>query len=352
MVGRFLRPTPLDVMSLHTHKAKQDRVIALNTIPCVLSQTAAFLLNMILSPKILSALIITAVPFACSAERQCDAAGVCDGCPTSTCLSAADESDSVYRFGGTAQAYKNNSPVKPSICDNDKGPYRVATWPYRRASYKKVPQIFLSLSVLACGKSKKQSSCCCESWANKGSVTIEAWQTQPDGTYGSIQPGVDDGVCRAQQQSDKGSFEFETFPPGSYGSLGGLGPNGWDFIPYGVPVIHFMATSEGCAPTLVDLPIHFHPTTLESKSFRWNDWRGTAWTRQQSQESGYEIVSWEADPKRRTISIGLNLFLQVLPSNVSASDSLCESALYGLPSSFFREPISTCGTSLLDFFPL
>ena len=188
------------------------------------------------------------------------------------------------------------------------------------------------------------------------SATVEAWQTRPDGTFGSLHPEAQDGVCRAKQQSNKGTFEFETFPPGSYGSLGGLGPGGWDVMPYGPPVIHFLVTSDEYEPSLVDVPIYFHAKTLEARSFGWNDWRGSAWTRQQTEETGYEIVSWKADPSRRSISISLNLFVQKKSSPASSSssmpDGLCESSLYGLPTSFFREPMTVCGASLLDFFAL
>ena len=47
--------------------------------------------------------------------------------------------------------------------------------------------------------------------------------------------------------------------------MGGLGPGKWDFMPYGEPVIHFLVTVDDHAPTLVDVPIYFDYTTLESK---------------------------------------------------------------------------------------
>ena len=306
-------------------------------------------------------------------RQQCSAQGSCssDGCATAVCLPTAHKTESsLYRFGGTAQAYKPHAPVKVSICDVPTNatttvPYRVATWPYRRASYSgntrmKLPEIFLSVTLMTCGESKKPSSCCCQPWNVKSPVTatIEAWQTRPDGSYGSLRPGIEDGACRAKLESNNkgsGAFEFHTSPPGSYGSLGGLGPNKWDFMPYGEPVIHFLVTaSAGYAPTLVDVPIYFHWTTLESKSFGWNDWRGSAWMRQRSEDTGYEITSWEADRQRRSISIGLNLFLQHAPETVDTfpHDAMCESLFYGLPTSFFREPISVCASSMLDFFTI
>ena len=290
-------------------------------------------------------------------QQQCEAQGTCSGCATNVCLPTAIPNDSMYRFGGTAQAYKVASPTKTSICDEAEAPYRVATWPYRRAAYaSKIPQIFLQINILTCGESKKPTSCCCQPLNNQKVVTtVQAWQTRPDGTYGSLQPKVQDDVCRAQLQSNKGTFEFETFPPGSYGSLGGLGPNGWDFMPYGEPVIHFLVTSEEHAPSLVNVPIMFDFSTLQQKSsFGWTDWRGPSWVRQQTlDETGYEIVSWKADPKQRTISIALNLFVQKQSdSGTAVPQALCESSLYGLPSSFFREPMAVCGSSLLDFFAL
>ena len=295
--------------------------------------------------------------FAADRQQQCDATtGTCSGCQSAVCLPAADLRDSLYRMGGTAQAYKPASPSKTTICEANitAAPYRVATWPYRRASYKnKIPNILLTVNLLSCGESKKPTSCCCQAWNGKSTATLEVWQTKPDGTYGSLRPRVEDGVCRAQQTSAKGSFEFESLPPGSYGSLGGLGPQGWDFMPYGAPVLHFLASADGYSPTLVDVPLYFDFKTLESKTFNWNDWRGTSWMRQQSEEAGFEVVSWTADPQRRSIAIVLNLFLQSLPdSSISVEESMCESALYGSPSSFFREPMAICGNSMLDFFEL
>ena len=315
---------------------------------------------------------------AANERQQCDAPGSCsnNGCATAVCLPTADGTESLYRFGGTAQAYKPYAPVKASICDAPVNttttvPYRVATWPYRRATYSnstkmKMPKIFLSVTLMSCGESKKPSSCCCHPWNAKSSpvtATIEAWQARPDGSFGSLRPGVEDGACRAQLESHNkggggGTFEFHTFPPGSYGILGGLGPNKWDFMPYGEPVIHFLVTtSAGYAPTLVDVPIYFHWDSLESRSFGWNDWRGSAWVRQKSEDAGYEITYWKADRPRRSISIGLNLFLQQNPSfpdtgSAFSHESTCESLVYGLPSSFFREPMAVCASSTLDFFTI
>lgn len=303
--------------------------------------------------------------------QQCEAPGSYHGCAT-----AASSSSSLYRFGGTAQAYKPRSPVKNTICEpsNTTVPYyRVATWPYRRASYSSakmmMPELVLSVSLMTCGgekesSTKKASSCCCQPWNTKSSATVEAWQARPDGTFSSLRPGVQDGDCRAQLEANKGAVEFQTLPPGSYGSLSGLGPNKWDFMPYGEPVIHFLVTAPGHAPTLVDVPIYFHWASLESRSFGWNDWRGTAWVRQtMSTDSGYKILSWKSDHKRRSISVSLNLFMQPSgeDSSAAASDAsssshaeemMCESLLYGLPSSFFREPMAVCASSLLDLFTL
>eukprot|EP00977_Amphora_coffeiformis_P022922 scaffold11843_cov152-Amphora_coffeaeformis.AAC.2 len=323
-----------------------------------------------LATTLLLALVGTRL-VAANERQQCDVPGSCSssGCATGVCLPTADGTESLYRFGGTAQAYKPRAPVKATICDAPANttatvPYRVATWPYRRASYSnsttvRLPEVFLSVTLMTCGESKKPSSCCCHPWNAKSPVTatIEAWQARPDGSFSSLRPGVEDGVCRAQLEStNKGTFEFQTFPAGSYGSLGGLGPSGRDFLPYGEPVIHFLVTtSAGYAPTLVDVPIYFHWASLESRSFGWNDWRGPAWVRQKSEDTGYEITSWIADRKRRSISIGLNLFLQQNPfaedtAVAFSHDAMCESLVYGLPSSFFREPMAVCASSMLDFF--
>jgi hypothetical protein len=73
-------------------------------------------------------------------------------------------------------------------------------------------------------------------------------------------------------------------------------------------------------------------------------------------------------PKQNRIEVNVNVYLTRLPRPPSSSSSTatsekadgssvssslwCPSLLYGLPSSFFLEPIAVCARPLLDFFAL
>jgi hypothetical protein len=108
------------------------------------------------------------------------------------------------------------------------------------------------------------------------------------------------------------------------------------------------------APTLIDVPILFDRKTLEQRAFHWSDWRGYGWVNGKSSESAYRIASWEANPKENRIHIQLELYLA---KNEAAAQeplekALCPAKLYGLPWSFYKEPIAECAPSILDFFAL
>jgi hypothetical protein len=304
------------------------------------------------------ALLLSLVVATAAVGEQCDGeAGTCPSSATSSsCVSTTTDKLSVYRFGGTAQAYKEDAPFQSTICDPadyvSSSSYKVASWPYSRRSYASAPRVKLVVTPLACSGASDASP-----------ITIQAWQTRPDGRYSSLRPGVDEGDCRAQAQSSPGAapLVFDTVAPGSYGSLGGLGPGGWDFMPYGPAVVHLWAMADGYAPTLVDLPVAMDARSLQAKSpaFGWTDWRGASWMRSSAATAegarGYEITAWTADLAARQVTIEVTLFLQpAAPTTASAAtvDSFCEAPVYGLPASFFREPLAVCARPLLDFFAL
>jgi hypothetical protein len=298
--------------------------------------------------------------------ETCDENGVCEieeseqcGLPATFCHSSRT---SIYRNGGTAQAYKANAPSKSTVCDSKNytsGGYKVSTWPYSRSSRGNAPRIVLKTNLWSCqdaSESPTKDSCCCKPMAqNKDAANamVEVWQTRPDGTYSSLRKGQQEGDCRAilfLDDSTTSSLVFETVAPGSTGSLGGLGPSKLDFMPYGPPSIHFLVTSPSHVATLIDVPVLLDPKTLNAQSFRWSDWRGSAWTKFSEENPPYKIVSWKGDAKNSLIEIELDIFLEASATN--ESPLLCRSWFHSSPSSFFLEPISVCSPSMLDFFSL
>jgi hypothetical protein len=346
-------------------------------------------------------------------ENTCDVNGVCTAAepssverPESKCFSRDSTSfcpsndidssttktifghHSLYRNGGTAQAYKANAPISPFICDVDdlsslSSSLLVATWPFHRSSWKQAPQITFTVNLWKdCSNSKSSSddlenhNCCCQSLMQN--ATAEAWQARPDGTYSSLRSGVQEGDCRTRMHSNNqrgqggvvSSVVLKTLAPGSTGSLGGLGPNGWDTAPYGPPVIHLLITSNGYAPMLIDLPMLFdYKKTLQPVRFRWPDWRGKSWAatairsgkqNNDRRNQEYTISSWVADAANKKVNVTVDVVLFKLDEqedsgggrNDTKPPLFCQSLLPIFPSSFFLEPITECTPSLLDFFAL
>jgi len=291
----------------------------------------------------------------------------------------------IYSEGGTAQAYKPNAPIKQTICDvesikESKMRHKVATWPYSRSNRKVLPELKMKFNLMLCSDGLKEkapdaattdSSCCCSSLlgGNDANVTIDVWQARPDGTYSSLRPENEDGDCRASwiangsgdSDSSLHVVEFATIAPGSTGSLGGLGPDHWEFSPYGPPVIHVLVRPgiDGVRPLLVDVPVSIDHKTLKQREFTGRDWRGPAWVKshKNKDQQSFNITSWEEDLETSSVSMTVDLFLRedkdfsaVYTSN--PSKLMCPSLIYGLPGSFFLEPISMCGRFMLDYFDL
>lgn len=215
----------------------------------------------------------------------------------------------------------------------------------------------LEIRLWSCSTNENDNNsnnCCCQVLTDNHAM-VDIWQARPDGTYSSLRRKQDDGDCRARAvvQNHGNSVRLETVAPGSTGIFNGLGPSQWDFAPYGVPVIHILATADNHAPTLVDVPILMDRKTLQPRQFTWKDWRGSGWVHGSRQQSAaVEIVGWKADPKKNHVTLEINVFLTQSTETVSLETAFCPSKLYGLPWAFYTEPIAECAPSMLDFFAL
>lgn len=273
----------------------------------------------------------------CSSNRSCDF-------DANLCQSAA----SVYEDGGTAVSFRPLTTSKSTVCSRQSRSYRIANWFGRRAAWTTAPRVILHVEVLGCAT--EEASCCCAA-VTDGSVHV--WQTQPDGTYASL-GNKDSDECRGYQEGSS-SFTFETLAPGSVGSMGGLGPNGWDVPPYVGPVIHVLAQGRDKAPVLVDIPLHPNPAkAMQQSRFFGPNFHGSAWVSQQSSKNSshrYRLTAWEASENRIEVSVQIHL-AAASTTTTDLKTSLCPSFLYGLPGSFFTEPIELCAPALLKFLTL
>jgi hypothetical protein len=291
------------------------------------------------------------------AEETCEAGGVCGSiegqriCETRV-SHCRPSSSSLYRNGGTAQAYKTDSPEKENVCEPAKysaTSYKTASWAFRRTSSKPAPTLKVKAHVWSCQDDIEASNCCCELMEDP--FKVEVWQTRPDGSYASLQKRKDDGDCRATILSNGTFFGFETVAPGSTGILGGLGPSGRDYMPYGPPVIHFLISSDNHRLTLLDVPLLIDRHSLNYSYFNWPDLRGSAWVRGKVIDEAYQISEWKPETKSNQVIVELIIFLPKRDSFVEDA-SLCQADITGLPISFFLEPIAECTPSVLDFFEL
>ena len=292
-------------------------------------------------------------------QRQQQCGGKQQGCLLQASLYAGG--------GGSAQAYKPNAPIKSfqHVCHHDdnnvgrKAYYNVATWPWSRRSRSiGPPRLLLDVTLWSCS-STDDNKCCCTPFSANADQTLEVWQARSDGTYSSISPGQEEGDCRATVKvSRHGRATIETVAPGSTGSLGGLGPFGWDFSPFGPPVVHMLVTADSHDPKLIHLPVLLDQTTLTPRPFRWSEWRGmgfvTTKNNAKTKESGYNVTAWTAN--KTAIQVTMDIYMRRRnddeQSRPDLKDALCPSPFYGLPSSFFFEPIAVCAPSMLDFFAL
>lgn len=265
---------------------------------------------------------------------------------------------SLYANGGSAQAYRPGAPLSNEVCRAemaDEMRYMAASWPLLRRSMRKgsAPKLEFKLKVWSC--EGRDEECKCKPLrgddARSASSVVEIWQARPDGKYPSLKasaPGSDD--CRAQVPlTGDGMAKFTTVAPGSTGTMGGLGPGGWEWSPYGPPVIHFLVRAKNHAPLLLDLPILVHSKTLERRKFSMGDFRGVAWARNTPADLPMKIRSWDANLVENKITVEVDVYVQ--PTSQDQPE-FCPYYMYGFPSSFFLEPMSVCAPSMLDFFAL
>lgn len=263
---------------------------------------------------------------------------------------------SLYSWGGTAVAYRPNTNLQTNICSNNTPTkkYNVANWFGRRASWAHAPRISLQINVYGCSdQGASDETCNCRKLEDDSLISVEVWQTQSDGTYPSLRSNEATQECRAKQIGS--SVTFETVAPGSVGSMGGLGPSGWDIGPYRSPVIHILVRgASSFAATLVDLPMSIHQKTLAKKSFWGPDFSGTAWTRSREAKDAkmYQISGWKPILSENRVQVEVDIFVPRSKKDDDKDRPLCPSLLYGFPKSFFTEPITICAPSLLNFFPL
>jgi len=248
--------------------------------------------------------------------------------------------------GGSAQAYKRDAPTKSTVCEPSKCRWKVASWPFRRGGTSHpAPTIEVSAS---------DEKCCCSPLRESPDTSLEVWQTRPDGTYSSLAAG-DDDECRATiPLSEDGKASYTTVAPGSTGILGGIGPGRWDWSPYGPPVMHMLVSGvDGHDSVLVHVPMLMDRKTLEPTSFWGPDWRGPAYFTPKNLPP-FQVDSWEPSVEENKVRMEISIFLTSNQQSAASrvEDAMCKSWVYGLPSSFFLEPISICAPYLLDFFPL
>jgi hypothetical protein len=284
-------------------------------------------------------------PMANSKHQHCGLKSVCRG------------PSSLYINGGTAQAYKPNAPISSTVCDaeiSQQYKYKAASWPFTRWSKSKgsAPQMDVKLNLWSC--SSTADDCCCDPIKSSDQLSIvEVWQTRPDGTYSALgskrKPQPNDNDCRAQVPVVKGVAEFTTVAPGSTGTMGGIGPSGWEFRPYGPPVIHVLVRVPGHSAVLLDLPALPHHKTLAQRYFSVGDFRGVAWVKYRQGKEVAQIKSWNPSVEENRISIEVDVHLE---QSLEGSADFCPALMYGMPSSFYLEPISMCAPALLDFFPI
>ena len=286
---------------------------------------------------------------------------------------------SIYRYGGTAQAFKPNVESSSTICDPElyrNSRHSVSNWSlFRWSSSSPPPVLNMKFTVFICEVDQKDQ-CACQTldlFAKQNdsidaSVDIDVWQARPDGTFSSLRPGEEKGDCRghAQLNTNDSHVELQTIAPGSYGSLGGIVPSAsYDWRPFGPPMMHVAVSAPKIidVPLLVDLSMSINSKTLEQQPTSLeSDWRGASWMKKaslKSQPPPLRIKSWKPRTKENAVDIDIDIFLERKISMEDGSSTkdhatqvFCESWLYGWPSSFFLEPMAICGPSLLDFFAL
>jgi len=257
--------------------------------------------------------LILLCTFVTSSEDVCDVEGACPSDQVKgVCIPPAR---SIYSQSGTAQAYKPNAPLSSTVCEpevSQQYKYKRASWNLSRKTFRKgtAPTLDITIRFNSCSQGKNNDDCQCYKVASPSlpSDRVEVWQTRPDGNYSSLRSSDE---CRAQvQMNEHGEVKFTTVAPGSSGLMGGLGPSGFDWAPYGPPVIHMLVQLKDHSPILLDVPILVQRGDLTQKSFSLGDWRGQGWMKYRPRQSLLTLTSWEPNAEENRIVIEYEISLQ------------------------------------------
>jgi hypothetical protein len=226
----------------------------------------------------------------------------------------------------------------------------------------------------------------------KRNAVIEVWQPRPDGTYSSLRNGVQDGDCRATlsittdsitlNNVQLGNFVIETLAPGSTGILGGLVPSPssfWfrEYPPYSPGKIHFLINVPGYYTLLADLSMEGVGKMLSNDArrdsiardiggryrFFGGDWRPHDAIDDDNNGAVFGGMELQSATMDDSLLVEISFFLvpmlsgdgrreEMTDKGLRPRDIFCSSGYFGWIPSFFKEPISVCFSSLLDFFAL
>jgi len=331
-------------------------------------------------------------------DASCDAGGRCHGQPvkeSKQCFPLPHDQqlllssvEDFYRQGLSAQAYKPFAPLKREVCQVGNGsfysentfqnwgedrsfrdPHNFAHRSFWRSNYADVVPLMVYGNIYSCGPPHPGDG------GSGGAMAVEVWQPRPDGTFSSLRPGVEEGVCRARVSIDTetdsefsniiGTVKFDTLAPGSPGILGGVVPIfSRDYPPYGPGAIHMYLDVDGYYPMLEKLDMNDLDWMLQKDSqgrfrFKGSDMRPHAKRSTKMDYRGAEIQSVErAEFTGYNFALAVKINLYLIPEaeetrSGGLSDVFCSShGLFSWISSFFKEPIAICFPSLLDFFSL
>ncbi|KAL3781823.1 hypothetical protein HJC23_011132 [Cyclotella cryptica] len=319
----------------------------------------------------------------------------CPSLPSHSLTSQTSLLQPFYNVGMSAQAYKPNAPVKRQVCEASTGgrvKNKVARNPIWRTTYRESVPIIIRGSIYSCGSNKSDSM----SMSHEGRLRnafMEVWQPRPDGTYSSLRNGIQDGDCRAtvlittdsitSSNFELGHFVIETLSPGSTGVFGGLVPSPSSFLfgeypPYSPGKIHFFISVPGYYPLLAELGMNDVGKILSSDAhggsiardigsrFRFfgGDWRPHGSVVDNDENAiggGMELQSATIDGSLLEVEIdfflvpmsyGEGIRNGMTDKRLRLRDIFCSPGYFGWMPSFFKEPISVCFSSLLDYFAL
>lgn len=313
----------------------------------------------------------------CSNEHECSASYEqqrvhknSKHCPSSqsTIESTTCLLQHAYDAGKSAQAYKPNAPLKKNVCETQgKRANRLA----RNFIWRSSKQESMTISI------RGNVYTCAENLSVKSNMTIEVWQPRPDGTYSSLREGVEEGDCRAtllvndadsipEVSNMLGRVHFETLAPGSSGLLGGLVPSSThgEYI-YGPGKIHVLINTAGHYPLFEEISMSDIEGVLSNDygarsnnvHFFGPDLRPhvsvAAKINKKHSFGGMELQSSRIVDSK--LEVEVDFFLAPMPKEHSvelkATQVFCSAGGWvGSFASFFKEPISVCYRSMLDYF--